>query len=312
MIMRIKVTNLSKVYKTKDGIKKALDDISFESEDEILGILGPNGAGKSTLINCIVTLLKPTIGEITIGSYSVKNSPNSVRKSVSLAFQEPPFDSRLSVEKNLFFHGKACQIPSQKRKKIIKELLDEFDLTKSVTLKPYELSGGMRKKFDLIRVFMRDSPIYIFDEPTAMVDIVSKNFIWEKIKILSELGKTILLATNDLSEAENISERVLILNNGKKVAMNSVKDLRMKIKAKNTLRLAGNLKINTIESILSDLEINADIISNDDSTITIIADGIESFSQRLFHDLYLKKNIISSFEFSRITLNELFFKLIQN
>ena len=230
---------------------------------------------------------------------------------ISLAFQEPPFDSRLSIEKNLFFHGKACQIPSQKRKYIIKELLEELDLTKSVNLRPYELSGGMRKKFDLIRVFMRDSPIYIFDEPTALVDIVSKNLIWKKIKDLSELGKTILLATNDLTEAENISERVLILNNGKEVAINSVKDLRKKIKAKETLRLTGNFKIETIESILIDLGINADIISNDDSTITIIADGIEMVSQRLFYELYSKKNIISSFEFSRITLNELFFKLIK-
>lgn len=202
--MNIQVKNLSKTFKTKNESVIALSNITFHTEGEILGILGPNGAGKSTLINCIVTLLHPSSGEIIVGPYSTSKSPNSIRKSISLAFQEPPFDSRLSLEKNLYFHGKICQIPSQTRKTVIKNLLNEFDLTQSIKLKPHQLSGGMKKKFDMIKVLMRDTPIYIFDEPTAMIDVVSKKIIWDKIQTLAGDGKTILLATNDLTEAENV------------------------------------------------------------------------------------------------------------
>lgn len=311
--MRILIKNLTKIYKTKNNNQiYALENINFSTDNEILGILGPNGAGKSTLLKCIASLLKPTYGEIFIGNLSVLKQQKMIRKSISMSFQDPPFDPRLSLEKNLFFHALACNISRSTKRKIIKDLMNEFDLNSAKNRSPHQLSGGMRRKADLIRTFMRNTPVYIFDEPTAMLDPPSRKLIWSKILSLKSEGKTILLATNDMIEAETVSDKIFMINNGVQIAFNTVPELKKLFIGRDTLYLKTNASIALLKDILLDLSIRYQVKQTDNGQFTIIGENLKTIFPKLTYLLYFHQKEIANFTFQDLSLDEIFFSLIKS
>ena len=221
----VSVRNLSKHF----GQVIAVDDISFEVEkSEIFGFLGPNGAGKTTTINILCTLLTPTSGEAMVNGFNVVTSPNEVRKSIGIIFQDPSLAERLTAYENLNFHGMIYHLPSKTRKARIEEVLNMVGLYSKKGHIVRTFSGGMKRRLEIARGLMHNPKILFLDEPTTGLDPQTRQHIWDYIVSLSQREKiTVFLTTHYMDEAE-ICQRAGIIDHGKIVALDTPSALNNK------------------------------------------------------------------------------------
>ncbi|MEM2780790.1 MAG: ATP-binding cassette domain-containing protein [Candidatus Bathyarchaeia archaeon] len=219
----IRMVNLTKKF----GDFTAVDHLNLDvEEEEILGILGPNGAGKTTTLLMLTTVIKPTEGTAFIGPYDVTKEPDKARTLVGMAFQEPKLlwvDSPWDI---LNWHAKICGLPPDERKKRVRWALEELDLWNDRFKSVHTFSGGMRKRVEIAKILIQRPKIAIVDEPTAQIDVVGKHRIWNMLRDLRDEGSTILLATNELYEADVLSDRVAIMHKGKLLVCDEPKKLK--------------------------------------------------------------------------------------
>jgi ABC-2 type transport system ATP-binding protein len=219
----ISIQNLTKVY--KDEVK-ALKGLSLKiKENEIFVILGPNGAGKTTLLYIISTILKPTEGSVYIMGLDVTKDSGKIRELLGFAFTEVTLFNT-TVYKALWAHGRIYDIPKNELRQRILECLNELDIIDKADSIIWELSSGQRKRVEICKVIIQRPKIAIFDEPTVTVDIDGKHKVWSLIKNLKKYGSTIIIATNDIYEAEYLADRVAILNSGELLAVGSINELK--------------------------------------------------------------------------------------
>jgi ABC-2 type transport system ATP-binding protein len=223
----ISVENLKKYYK---GVK-AVDDISFKVEQgEIFGFLGPNGAGKTTTIKMLVTLLRPTGGTAKVVGNDIIKSPDKVRNSIGIVFQDPALDDRLTGKENLDFHARMYGMKKEKRNERIKEVLKLVDLEEKANSLVKTYSGGMKRRLEIARGLMHYPKILFLDEPTIGLDPQTRRSIWDYIKNLNEKEKiTIFLTTHYMEEADYLCSRVAIIDNGKILVIDDPSKLKNKI-----------------------------------------------------------------------------------
>lgn len=217
----VKTTGLTKKY----GQNVAVDHLDLEvNEGEILGILGPNGAGKSSTLLMLSTITKPTDGTAEVGGFDIRKNPYEVRELVGMAFQEPKLFWVNTPWEILNWHAKVCGVknPKQATEKMLKEL-NLWDARKK---RANELSGGMKKRVEVGKVMIQRPKVAIVDEPTAQIDVTGKFQIWEMIRGLRDEGSTILLATNELNEADRLSDRVAIMYRGKLRVLDTPRNLK--------------------------------------------------------------------------------------
>lgn len=221
----IRVKNLSKHF----GQVIAVDNISFAVDDaEVFGFLGPNGAGKTTTINILCALSMPTSGEAMINGFNVVTSPNEVRQSIGIIFQDPSLDERLTAYENLNFHGMIYHLPTQIRKRRIGEVLNMVGLYSRKDYIVRTFSGGMKRRLEIARGLMHQPKILFLDEPTTGLDPQTRQHIWDHIVDLSEKEKiTIFLTTHYMDEAE-IAKRVGIIDHGKIIDLDTPAALKNK------------------------------------------------------------------------------------
>jgi len=217
------MVNLTKKF----GDFTAVDHLNLEVEEgEILGILGPNGAGKTTTLLMLTTVIKPSEGTAYIGPYDVTKEPDKARTLVGMAFQEPKLlwvDAPWDI---LNWHAKVCGLPPDERKKRVRWALEELELWNDRFKSVHAFSGGMRKRVEIAKILIQRPKIAIVDEPTAQIDVVGKHRIWNMLRDLREEGSTILLATNELYEADVLSDRVAIMHKGKLLVCDEPKKLK--------------------------------------------------------------------------------------
>jgi len=219
----ISIQNLTKVYKNE---VKALKGLSLKiKENEIFVILGPNGAGKTTLLYIISTILKPTEGSVYIMGLDVTKDSGKIRELLGFAFTEVTLFNT-TVHKALWAHGRIYGIPKNELRQRILECLNELDIIDKANSIIWELSSGQRKRVEICKVIIQRPKIAIFDEPTVTVDIDGKHKVWSLIKNLKKYGSTIIIATNDIYEAEYLADRVAILNSGELLAVGSINELK--------------------------------------------------------------------------------------
>ncbi len=220
----IKVNDLTKKF--KDVL--AVDRVSFTVEKgELFGFLGPNGAGKTTTINMLSTLIKPTSGLAEVMGFNIKSQRDSVRKSIGVVFQEPALDSRLTGKENLEFHAMMYKMPRVKRTERIKEVLELVELSDKANKKVETYSGGMKRRLEIARGLMHYPDILFLDEPTIGLDSQTRRHIWDYVKKLNkETGITMMLTTHYMEEADYLCDRVLIIDYGKIVALDTPKNLK--------------------------------------------------------------------------------------
>jgi ABC-2 type transport system ATP-binding protein len=217
----VRTFDLTKKY----GQNMAVDRLNLEvNSGEILGILGPNGAGKSSTLLMLSTIIKPTEGTAEVGGYDIRKNPYEVRELVGIAFQEPKLFWVSTPWEILNWHAKVCGIknPRQSSEKMLKEL-SLWDARKT---RANELSGGMKKRVEIAKIMIQRPKVAIVDEPTAQIDVSGKFHIWEMIRTLRDEGSTILLATNELSEADRLSDRVAIMYRGRLRVLDTPRNLK--------------------------------------------------------------------------------------
>jgi ABC-2 type transport system ATP-binding protein len=222
----VETQNLVKRY----GKAYALKGLDFTVDlEEIMVLLGPNGSGKTTLLLTLATVLKPTSGSARVLGLDVIKQPTKVRQILGICFQDARGFWRHKPAEILQFHAAMCGIKKSERKALIESVLKELELWDARDKLFMHLSGGQTKRLEVAKLLIQRPKFAIFDEPSSQVDLRGKRTIWEQILKLREKGSTILVATNEVREAEYLADRVTILDQGKSVVCDTVQNLKDKI-----------------------------------------------------------------------------------
>ncbi|PMP95566.1 MAG: ABC transporter [Thermodesulfobacterium geofontis] len=226
----IEVKNLVKTYEGKKVVK-----------GEIFGLIGPNGAGKTTIIKILTTLVKPDKGEVFINGLNLFEEAQEIKKIIGVVPQENNLDRDLTVYENLLIYGLLYKVKDLKNR--IKEILKLVELWERRNSLVSTLSGGMQRRLVIARAFLPDPPILFLDEPTVGLDPQIRRFIWEIIRKGKRIGKTIILTTHYIEEAENLCERVGIIHKGKLLAIGSPEELKERLGKFVVEHIDGNGKL---------------------------------------------------------------------
>jgi ABC-2 type transport system ATP-binding protein len=220
----ISVKKLSKKF----GNFIAVNEIDFDvQKGEIFAFLGPNGAGKSTTIKMLTTLIKPTSGSLYLAGFDVTKEQDSVRKSFGIVFQDPSLDDELTAYENMMIHAVLYGIPKQERSEKVEELLRLVDLWERRKSRIKTFSGGMKRRLEIARALLHHPQVMFLDEPTLGLDAQTRNMLWNYIRELNKTkGMTIFFTTHYLGEAEDVAQRIAIIDHGKIIAMGTTEELK--------------------------------------------------------------------------------------
>jgi ABC-2 type transport system ATP-binding protein len=226
----IEVKDISKSFGRGSKKVEAVKGLTFDVyENEIFGFLGPNGAGKTTSLRMITGLLEPDGGEVLINGSSNISDNKPLKRIIGLIPQSPTFYDDLTVKENLSFIARLYDIPSPLTKNRIEELTTEIGLEDKLNALARTLSGGQKRRLNLILGLVHDPEIIICDEPTPGLDPQSRVIVWDFIKRLPEAGKTVILSTHYIEEADKLSNRVAIIDYGKLLVLDSPDQLKASI-----------------------------------------------------------------------------------
>ena len=210
----------------KFGEKTAVDHVNVNvRRGEIYGFLGPNGAGKTTTIRVLTTLLRPKSGNIRISGLRIPSDNKEIRRKIGFVQQMISLDKDISVKENIVCHGYLQKVSKKDIRRRMESISAVLGLTPFLDYTVIKLSGGWKRKTAIACALMHDPNILFLDEPTAGLDTQSRHMLWDMIRQLNNAGTTIFLTTHYIEEAENLCDRVAILNNGKMVALGSPKEL---------------------------------------------------------------------------------------
>ena len=223
MTYLLNVQNLEKSF----GTNKVVDDLSFQiSAGECLGVIGPNGAGKTTTLRMCLGLTTPDAGSITFfDTLSMPDEAMAIKARLGVVSQMDTLDPDFTAEENLLVYGRYFGMKDRDIKARIAQLLEFGALTSKAKAKPGELSGGMKRRLSLSRALINQPQMLLLDEPTTGLDPQARHLMWERLQMLMQEGKSILLTTHFMDEAERLCDRLLVIDHGKKIAEGKPRDL---------------------------------------------------------------------------------------
>ena len=231
----VKVEKLTKIYSKKSSKEIfALNNLNLEvKEGEIFGLLGPNGAGKTTFINILAGTVIKNSGEVNVWGHDLDKNPRNVRSSIGIVPQEINLDAFFSPKKLLELQAGLYGIP--KKDRITDTILKLVSLEKQAESYARSLSGGMKRRLLIAKAMVHRPPILVLDEPTAGVDVQLRQNLWNNVKLLKKQGVTINLTTHLMYEAEEMCNRIAILNKGNLVTLDTTENLLDRIKIKKII-----------------------------------------------------------------------------
>ena len=241
------VENLTKIYSSPKTKKhnKALNELSFEvRQGEVFGLLGPNGAGKTTFLSILGGTVIKTSGKVNVWGFDLDQNPRQVRASVGIVPQEVNLDAFFSPKKLLELQAGLYGISKDNR--ITDLILKMVSLQDKANAYSRSLSGGMKRRLLIAKAMVHQPPILILDEPTAGVDVELRNNLWKNVKALNKEGVTIILTTHYLFEAQEMCDRIAIINKGNLVALDTTEKLLERIKTKKINFKVKNIELNKI------------------------------------------------------------------
>jgi len=300
----IQIADLTKKF----GALAAVDHLNLEIEDgEIFGLLGPNGAGKTTAILMLATVIRPTEGTAFVGGYDIRKNPDRVRELLGIVFQEPKMLWVSTTWDIVNWHAKVCGLPTEERKQRVKGVLEDLDMWEHRRKNVHALSGGMRKRVELAKVLVQRPKIAIVDEPTAQIDVIGKHRIWNMLKELREEGSTIILATNELYEADILSDRVAIMHRGKLLVCDTPKKLKDSIVGGDIveIQLEKDASAKVIEELKSFKEV-VEVLQIKASNLRVYLNKVEEVVPKIMNT-FMKKNVpVTSIHMSEPSLDDVF------
>jgi len=216
----------------------ALDGLSLDVQPgEIFGLLGPNGAGKSTTVGVLTTRIRPTAGTAWVGNHDVWKDRVAVKRLIGVVPQRPNLDFGLTAREILVFHGAYFGMPAAERVRGAEKLLERFQLTDRANQLLFGFSGGMMQRLSIARAMMHEPQVLFLDEPSAGLDPQTRLLLWQIIREYHERGRTVVLTTHNMDEADEICDRVAIVDHGKVIALGTPKELKSSIPGGYVIRV---------------------------------------------------------------------------
>jgi len=299
--MIIEVDALAKQF----GEIEAVKGVTFGVEPgEIFGFLGPNGAGKTTTINMLCTLLTPTSGSAIVNGFDVRHDRSEVRRSIGLVFQQTTLDEYLSAEQNLRFHAYAYGLSAELRERRMTELLDIVDLADRRKGSVRTYSGGMKRRLEIARGLLHHPKVLFLDEPTLGLDPQTRRLIWDYLLKLRETeGLTIFLTTHYMDEAEQLCDRLVVMDHAKIVAEGSPRELIEQYSTREVLELRlTDANRGSLDGRLDDLAERVEELP--DRILLYAEDGEQALEQ-----VHARQIPIESALVRRSTLEDVFLRL---
>jgi len=303
-MLAVEVKNIKKTFQSKQTIVEAVKDVSFEvKKGEIFGLLGPNGAGKSTTILMLTTLLQVTGGSAKILGYDVSSQDKLVRENIGVALQDTGIDNLLTARELFFTTARLWGYSKEDSNKRTEELLELVGLTEAADRRVKTYSGGMKRRLDLGLSLVHSPKILFLDEPTTGLDPGSRRVLWDEIKRLREGGVTVILTTQYLEEADELADRIAIIDEGLVVAEGTSDELKASI---------GGDVITFAFDTESDQKLALKVLTEgvqEDNLIRItVEDGARKIPQ--YVNQLTENNIeVSSVSASKPTLDDVFLKV---
>ncbi|MEU7886866.1 ATP-binding cassette domain-containing protein [Microbispora bryophytorum] len=260
----IAASGLRKAYKDK----VVLDGIDLDVKaGTVFALLGPNGAGKTTTVNVLTTLLTPDAGTVVVAGHDVATETKAVRAAIGVTGQFASVDDLLTGEENLLLMADLLHVPKAEGRRIAGRLLDRFDLAEAASKPAASYSGGMRRKLDLAMTLVGEPRIIFLDEPTTGLDPRSRRTMWEIIRELVAGGTTIFLTTQYLEEADQLADRIAVLDQGRLVAEGTAGELKRRVPGSHVrLRFTGRYELDAAARILPES-------TRDDEELTLRVPG---------------------------------------
>ena len=311
MTNAIEVEDVHKVYRGKNGeLIRALDGVSFHvPEGRIYGLLGPNGAGKSTLVKILSTITPLTSGRAAVMGCDVTRQPRAVREQLSVVLQQTATENLLTVRDNLLIYAYLHGVKSTVAQQRLRAIVDEFELGERLRDTVQELSLGTKRRIQVAKIFMLETPLIILDEATTGMDPLMKRRVMDRLRTEARNGRTILLTTQVLSEAEELCESIMIIDHGRAMASGTLRELR----SLSTRMFRVNLVFGgTDGDLVSKLEaLKPAKLQVDGNTAEMVFHGEEEASLLGKLAEISRDNPILQFEVRGPTLEEVFIALMQ-
>ncbi len=306
--LAIDVRHLMKEYRKRNAPPlRAVDDISFSVRSgEIFGLLGPNGAGKTTTLKILTTLIAPTAGSASILGFDVQRQPLDVRKNICVVLQKNAIELHLSVRNNFRTFGRFHGLSSREIEQRMGMVVELFGLAEHLNEKGMDLSGGMKRRVQVAKMFLIDKPIVFLDEATTGMDTFTKRTTLNAIKEESRRGRTIVLTTHILEEAEELCGSLAIINRGKLIAQGSIDEVKsMGLRLFYLTLTFESLTKRTLQGIRKRKPIRLDVknsiidvtVRDENAAFAILADAKKARGLR-------------SFEITSASLEDVFVELI--
>lgn len=303
-MVAVETKNLTKMY----GKSQAIKNLDFTvNKGEIMVLLGPNGSGKTTLLLILATVLKPTSGIAKVMDFDVVKQPTQVRQILGIAFQEARGFWRHKPTEILRFHATVCGVPKGKREALIEQIMKDLELWDSRGKLFMHLSGGQAKRLEVAKLLVQRPSLAIFDEPSSQVDLRGKRIIWDHIRKLRDEGSTVLVATNEVREAEYLADRITILDQGLSVVCDTVHHLKDSIAGGDIVELElESSNQNDIVDELSKLEGTYRVTASDESHIRAYVSIAEAWVPKMTTLCYERSARVLSVRVTEPSLDDVF------
>jgi ABC-2 type transport system ATP-binding protein len=302
------------VHVTYDDGTEAVRGVSLAvGEGEFFGFLGPNGAGKTTTIRTLVTLLSPTQGSVSINGYDTTNESQAVRESIGYMAQETSIDLELTPRENLRIACEMYGVPREERDTRIDTLLDLVDLQDVADKRAETFSGGMQKRLDTATVLVHRPPVVFLDEPTTGLDPEARLRVWDYFEEINDRGTTVFLTTQYLEEADQLCDRLAVLEDGQIIAEGTPASLKAAV-GTDTLTVAladptGSRKRRAIEAVRAVDVLDAATVETTATGLAIHAADARGATPAVFRALSETSVTVSSFDIGSPTLDDVFLSL---
>jgi ABC-2 type transport system ATP-binding protein len=306
MAMMIETRDLRKSFKSRGGTVEAVRGVDLSvREGEIFALLGPNGAGKTTMIQILSTLLPSDGGEARVAGHDVSKEPDAVRAAIGVTGQFSAVDPFLTGEENLLLMADLHHLGRHEGRQLVAELLERFDLVEAAKKIATTYSGGMRRRLDLAMTLVGNPRIIFLDEPTTGLDPRSRHTMWQIIRDLVGTGVTILLTTQYLEEADELANRIALLDHGTLVAEGTPDELKRRIPGGHVrLQFADASELESATLRLGDV-----VRSNGDLSLEVPTDGSVSSVKAVLDRLEQESITVEALTVHTPDLDDVFFAL---